>query len=70
MSILEQYQITNKPPKITKMREKRDVMNKVNKNFPHGAHEQLFQARVRDKTTRMGRREYWYKASKLVALCQ
>ena len=46
MSILEQYQITSKPPKITKVREKRDVMNKVNKNFLAGLDKQIAQAKV------------------------
>ena len=46
MSVLEQYQITSKPPKITKVREKRDVMEKVNKNFLTGLDKQIAQAKA------------------------
>ena len=46
MSVLEQYQITSKPPKITKVREKRNVMEKVNKNFLAGLDKQISQAKA------------------------
>ncbi len=46
MSVLEQYQITSKPPKIIKVREKRDVMEKVNKNFLAGLEKQIAQAKA------------------------
>jgi len=46
MGLLEQYQVTSKPPKITKAREKRDVMDKVNKNFLAGLEKQIAQAKA------------------------
>jgi len=46
MGLLEQYQVTNKPPKVTKAREKRDVMEKVNKNFLAGLEKQIVQAKA------------------------
>ncbi len=46
MSVLEQYQITSKPPKIAKVREKRDVMEKVKKNFLASLEKQIAQAKA------------------------
>jgi hypothetical protein len=46
MGLLEQYQVTNKPPKVTKAREKRDVMEKVNRNFLAGLEKQIAQAKA------------------------